>query len=520
MKHALWIGTLASLTALVIEGESLACGGCFHPPTADSVVTGHRMVFAISPTRTVLWDQIQYSGVPGEFGWVLPITPGATIEASTDAWFESLDAWTSARIAAPQLSCTFAQGGSSGYYGGESGCCASADMSHSGAAVAEDAGVLVPPPVTVLHQGTVGPYETVTLRSSDAGSLRTWLAAHNYVVPADISPIIDAYIAEGADFIALRLIPGTGVDRMTPVRVVTPSGRGILPLRMVQAGTGSAVDIVLYVVGEQRYALSDLTEVQLDATSLSYDFKSSSSNYEALRSAALSQQNGFVFLTTFAQWNPFATNSSERAFAAGNLTNANTLGILYFAQAFSDSGQTFPGCTATLSALSSNLLVTNTRSQVDAGGMGQIDSGAVVDSGSTGQVDSGPPTSMNASDLDCSPQFTDLSAALIGMHPSQAWLTRMEMHLPREALTMDCHVAPDPIQSTLTNSWTAAKSTNVPAGCVVAASSTASAHPPRRRPTTPIWSLAMFALAGATRRLGRRRAGSAAGNGAGRTRTD
>src|SRR6185503_19605287 len=83
-----------------------ACGGCFVQASADSFVTGHRMVFAVSEDRTVLWDQIQYTGAPDEFGWVLPVKRGAYIEASTDAWFEALDAATRTTVVSPWLACS------------------------------------------------------------------------------------------------------------------------------------------------------------------------------------------------------------------------------------------------------------------------------------------------------------------------------------------------------------------------------------------------------------------------------
>src|SRR5262245_47304937 len=86
---------------LAVVPDARACGGCFQPPTVDSVVSGHRMAFAVSGNRTVLWDQIQYTGNPGEFGWVLPVAPGATIELSNDAWFEALETATTTKVSAP-----------------------------------------------------------------------------------------------------------------------------------------------------------------------------------------------------------------------------------------------------------------------------------------------------------------------------------------------------------------------------------------------------------------------------------
>ncbi|HZO15089.1 MAG TPA: hypothetical protein VFB62_17560, partial [Polyangiaceae bacterium] len=61
-----------------------ACGGCFVAGggTRNTLVTGHRMALSVSLEQTVLWDQIEYSGDPTEFSWVLPIKPGARLELS------------------------------------------------------------------------------------------------------------------------------------------------------------------------------------------------------------------------------------------------------------------------------------------------------------------------------------------------------------------------------------------------------------------------------------------------------
>src|SRR5262245_55221253 len=111
-------------TPLVVSSDARACGGCFHevnqPET--TVVTGHRMAVSISPVQTVLWDQIRYSGAASDFAWVLPVRAGAVIEASSDAWFEALDAATSTRVVPPQLNC-ISSGGFDGFdEGGGRGC--------------------------------------------------------------------------------------------------------------------------------------------------------------------------------------------------------------------------------------------------------------------------------------------------------------------------------------------------------------------------------------------------------------
>src|SRR5262245_27880536 len=171
---------VTAATAAAIVGqvrEADASGGCYHraAETETTVVTGHRMAVAVSPVQTVLWDQIEYAGSPSEFAWVLPVRPGARLELATDAWFDTLDAATAARVVAPQLDCPPPPSGNRGGFG----CGASADEASGGA---PESGFGPFETVTVVHHGTVGPYETVTLSTEQPGGLNAWLSAHGYAV--------------------------------------------------------------------------------------------------------------------------------------------------------------------------------------------------------------------------------------------------------------------------------------------------------------------------------------------------
>jgi hypothetical protein len=460
--RASWFG--AALWGASLASDAHACGGCFNPPTAvDSVVTGHRMAFAMSGDRTVLWDQIKYTGNPSEFGWVLPVAPGAVPEESTDAWFEALDAVTTTRVTAnpSQLACASTA---------RAGCSCGSSAAGSSAA-----GAFAGNDVQVLHQGTVGPFETVTLRSTDAGSLRAWLDGHGYVVPDDITPVIDAYVGEGADFIALRLQPGQGISAMKPIRVVTPKGKPILPLRMVAAGTGATVDIVLYVIGEQRFGLKDLTEVTIDPSSLTFDLTKNESNYLELRRAALEDHGGASYLTTFAARHPFThtftdPNGVPVFFGPSSQT---TLSDLYFTQANANDGRftTDPSCAPAV------------RAGLDGDGL-------VVEA--------------RASELECD-GHTDISTALTGMHPSQVWLTRFDMTLPREALTMDCNVGAAASQDEVSSLLLAKRLKSRPPGCPEPIFESRVAREPTSPVSTATSCLAVVLAAGLLRRSRRKR---------------
>src|SRR5580698_2253768 len=95
--------------ALAGERDAVACGGCFHTPPppnqTTSDITDERMLLTTSPTQTTLYDQIQYSGNPSSFAWVLPIHGTVTVGLSADVLFDSVDLLTATDVVAPPPSC-------------------------------------------------------------------------------------------------------------------------------------------------------------------------------------------------------------------------------------------------------------------------------------------------------------------------------------------------------------------------------------------------------------------------------
>ncbi len=462
-----WVSCCA---ALGLSRAAAACGGAFvERPRPDSVatpVTGHRMAFAVSDDRTVLWDQIQYRGEASDSSWVLPVRPGAYIEASRDAWFESLDAVTTARISAPELTCSQPDVGS--------GCTCGTGGDDDSARLAGDSGGKNG--VTVVHRGSVGPYETVTLASTDGDTLSAWLTGHGYSVPDAVAPATAQYVAEGSDFIALRLEPDAGVEQMTPVRVVTPGPRGALPLRMVAAGVGDSVPITLYIIGEARYALPDLHESALELGNLSWDFATGETNYAAVEADAFSESFGASYLTTFADRQAFSkayvdADGRPISYAGFGPTGLTTFADLYFAQSMKNAAQA------------------SFCPDLDAALTGTLPVSATAEDGFE-----------PASDFDCG-AYDDLGAALTGMRPDSVWLTRVEMDLPRSALAADCLVEPNPSQAPVSNVLRATRYTNRPATCVQPLFETSSIARSEREAAVWVFVLA-FGLVSRLRRRG------------------
>jgi hypothetical protein len=79
---AFFVPAFALALSLAPARDAAACGGCFHVPGESTQVASHRMVISISQTQSTLWDQIQYSGSPSTFAWVLPVKGQITIGLS------------------------------------------------------------------------------------------------------------------------------------------------------------------------------------------------------------------------------------------------------------------------------------------------------------------------------------------------------------------------------------------------------------------------------------------------------
>jgi len=416
-------GAIALAAIPLSETYARACGGCFLPPTEVTVVSGHRMVFSISQSRTILWDQFSYSGDPSEFAWVLPVHAASVkLELAHDEFISALDSYTTPTIIGPPNN------------GGGSFGCGAANY----AAGAADGGT----GVHVISQEVVGPYEVATLAATDPQALENWLAGHGYTIPPSIQPTVAAYVKDGFDFIALRLLPGKGVSAMQPVRVVSNGADPTLPLRMVAAGVGSDVSIVLYVISEGRYEAANFDNVKVDLTKLQWNKSTAKSNFDDLTQQALTQNDGRNWVLDFAghmQSSDFGHSPFTSTYQSAVL-NSKKCGYGKF------HGPDFPGYPGFDAGVTFNDSGTTTDAAIDDAAIDDaaIDDAAIndaaiddaaIDDASTeaGSTDAGDGGSSSYDDC----YFDDFTTATAGMATSDVVLTRLHADLKPAALNQD-----------------------------------------------------------------------------------
>ena len=249
--------------AALAPAPASACGGCFAPPQAVQVVTDHRMVLSVSAQRTTLWDQFGYTGRPEDFSWILPIryTERTNVSLASNEFMVAADRLTEPYLQPPPPPRPPFCG----------------DDRSPSAGGSADAGAPLDSGVMVLREEVVGPYAVSIIRGTDAMAVRTWLRDNGYAVPTAIEPVIDHYTALNMDYIALRLRPGEGIDRMSPVRVTFEGNMPRLPLRMIAAGVADKVGLSLVVIANSRMEAMNFPNGELSDNDFTWDWNQQNS---------------------------------------------------------------------------------------------------------------------------------------------------------------------------------------------------------------------------------------------------
>jgi len=427
-------GAVVSLVSLaVLERDAAACGGCFTPPPppseTESVITDEKMILSVSMNQTTLYDQINYSGNPASFAWVLPIKGTVTVGLSADVMFQVVNQLTATVVQSPPTNCPPAPT-CNNYFGAGAPAASFAEADDAGAAA---------PAVTVTSQAQVGPYETVQLHSTDGSALTTWLTQHGYQIPDSTKPIINAYVSQQFDFLALKLVPGEGVQSMQPVRVTSTGAAPTLPLHMVAIGTGPVTGITIWVIADGRWQPSNFPTFTIPDSQIAWDWATSSSNYETLRTTAEAQYAGRGWqIESSLELSQYSIQQSLVSGAEYDTTGG------YLAATGGPDGGTADGGAPDSAA-------------PDAGGGNGSDNGS--GSGDDG-YDAGAQANAAAADL---------AVLFAGIAAPNVRITRMRSDVAQSALSADMILQASSDQSELTNIHTAQQEIGEPQCAVYSA---------------------------------------------------
>lgn len=277
---------LAAAVHLAHTPEAEACG-CFAPPdpSVPIVQTGERIAFAMEDGNVVAHIQIQYSGDPEEFAWLVPMPSVPQVGVGTDELFTQLIATTQPKYRITveyEGTCWFNRDDSDG----NNLPPASPDSG------AEDDGPLV-------VRDVVGPYEYAVLNAADKQEMLTWLTTEGFFVPAGTEAVVDPYIRPNAYFLALKLRKGASVGDLQPVVVKYQSQLPMIPIVLTSVAADPDMGILVWVLGEHRAIPRNYHHTIINDAAI--DWFNFGANYiDVVTRAANQAERGQTFVTEYA----------------------------------------------------------------------------------------------------------------------------------------------------------------------------------------------------------------------------
>lgn len=281
------------LTALaLLTPDAAACGGFFCNNIDPVEQKGETIVFEVDrqANETTMHVQVEYQGPPTEFAWVIPVRGEPDLKLSNDALFSQLDSRTRPEF---QLD-TYAEDASCQWYwwGDDFALNANAGGPPSNGSV------------DVLQAGQVGPYDTVVLAADDTEALLLWLQENGYAVPNSMGTAIAPYLADGHNFVALRLSSGQTTGDLEPLALTYEGMTPAIPLQLTGIAAVDDMRLVTYVLADTRAVPDNYLHVKINHAAIRWFdaawWNPGGAGYDEVVTRAADEAGGHAFATDFA----------------------------------------------------------------------------------------------------------------------------------------------------------------------------------------------------------------------------
>jgi Uncharacterized protein conserved in bacteria (DUF2330) len=292
-QGALRLGLAGAVALLALVGPGRtpaahACG-CFAPPnpSVPIVQAGERILFAMQDGVVTAHIQIQYSGDPEEFAWLVPMPSLPTLELGVDEMFQALLGFTQ-----PDYQIIYNSGcGSSG-----GGGCGSLGDAASGSPSPDNPGRDEDP---LVLRDAIGPYEFAVLEAGDKQPMLDWLSTNGFFVPAGTDEAVTPYIRPGGYFLALKLRKGLSAGDLQPIVVKYQSELPQIPIVLTSVAADPDMPVLVWVFGEHRAIPRNYFHAHINDALINW--LDGGSNYLEVVGAALDDAEGHhAFITEYA----------------------------------------------------------------------------------------------------------------------------------------------------------------------------------------------------------------------------
>lgn len=321
----------ASLAWVASPSIADACG-CFSPPipmpgAVDFAVNqqAEQIIFEVEPDgeHIVAHVLIRYAGDPTQFAWLVPVPSVPELELSFAETFGLIDAQTKPNVDVytenicpaplyhcrqhPMPSCPGTNGGFAGA-GGAAGTFASAPGGTGGAG-GMGGGSVDAPAVTVYSREQIGAYDTIVFGAGDAQAAVDWLQNEGFIVNDTTSPYMEPYLAENMLFVAAKLVPGSDVDEIRPLRMRYEGDEPMIPLQLTAVATEPNLTVTAYIYGSTAFVPQDQTlltsdDIPSDAIAATPSNVLLRNNYPMVLSRLFDEEGGRAFMLEYASMSP------------------------------------------------------------------------------------------------------------------------------------------------------------------------------------------------------------------------
>jgi MYXO-CTERM domain-containing protein len=297
LKKVLSTGGVAAMaaTTLLAPDPAYACGGFFCDNAQPVNQAAERIIFSYETDGSVTAViQIQYAGEADRFAWVLPVAGRPEVRVASNAAFQRLQGATN-----PQYVLNTRVEGTCRAEDFRGFLDASAP-SWDGGFAPSDSGV---PPVTVVDQGNVGPYDYVII-SVDPSLMRhsdvavQWLRDNGYQIEELGADRLQPYLAGGMNLLAFRLTKGNDTGSIRPVSISFGPGVASIPIRPTAVAAVADMGVMVWVLGASRAVPSNYMSLEINDALINWF--NPNLNYNDVVTEAANQAGGQGFVTEMA----------------------------------------------------------------------------------------------------------------------------------------------------------------------------------------------------------------------------
>ena len=296
----------ALAAALLPSSAAHACGGFFCNATNPVPIlqSGERVVFAREGGTTTMLVEVSYSGPPTSFSWILPL-PGPPLDKDGKA----LPLDQALKLSHPWVFDRIDQTTAPGFYVQSSFDWLTCDAYPQGipedagpyapqdAAASEDISEPGPPPVTVLQEAAVGPYQAQLLQATDSADLYDWLGKNGYLQDPKAEPALASYVEKGYVFLGLRLQNGKSTGDIRPISLRVGETAACVPLRLTGIAATPGMPIRVFVLGASRAIPKNHLHALVNPEALTWP---GAGNYSYVVGQAVDMASGHAYVTESA----------------------------------------------------------------------------------------------------------------------------------------------------------------------------------------------------------------------------